>query len=69
MFKNNLSSETAFDMFLKSTGNTLTRVLKRVDFHKAINQTVLKLGAPELDALFVLLDANEDGELDLHEWK
>ena len=70
MFKNGLSSDTAFDKFCIFTDNVVTRRLSRVDFHKAILSAGLKeFRAPEIDALFNLLDLNEDGELDLDEWK
>lgn len=69
MFKHNLSSETAFDMFLNKTGKNMQKKLARVDFHKALNACELILSAPEIDALFIVLDTNEDGYLDLNEWK
>ena len=72
MVKNNLSSETAFDKFLKVTGKVIEKKLTRIDFHKAINansELSGKFSAPEIDALFVLLDENKDGELDMDEWK
>lgn len=37
MFKNNLSSETTFEMFLKSTNKIMQKRLTRVDFHKALS--------------------------------
>ena len=58
MIKNNYSSETTFEEFLKSTGKILQKKLTRVDFHKALSN-VKGLGhfsAPEIDALFTLLD-------------
>lgn len=36
MFKNNLSSETTFEMFLKHAGKVVQKKLNRVDFHKAL---------------------------------
>lgn len=70
MFKNGYSSDTAFEKFLAYTDNIVRRRLSRVDFHKAILSAGLKeLRAPEIDALFNLLDLNEDGELDLDEWR
>jgi Ca2+-binding EF-hand superfamily protein len=71
MIKNNLASETAFERFLKSTGKYLQKKLNRVDFHKAIGkeEELSKFSAPEIDSLFNLLDLNQDGELDIDEWK
>lgn len=69
MFKNNLSSETTFEMFLKNVNKISQRRLTRVDFHKALNICNLKFSAPEIDGIFFLLDLNKDGELDLDEWK
>lgn len=49
----------------------LSKRLSRVDFHKAINNDseLSKFSAIEIDSLFNLLDMNQDGELDLDEWK
>ena len=69
MFTNSLASETAFEMFLKSTGRLLQRRLTRLDFHKALSHTELRLSAPEIDGLFGILDSKQDGELDIDEWK
>jgi Ca2+-binding EF-hand superfamily protein len=72
MIKNNLSSETAFELLLKNTNNIIKRKLSRIDFHKAINndsELGTKFSAPEIDALFNLLDANKDGELDIDKWR
>ena len=69
MFKNNLSSETTFDLFLKHTGKVVQKRLTRVDFHKALNICNLSFSAPEIDGLFYLLDLNQDGELELDEWR
>ena len=43
--------------------------MSRVDFHKAVNMTELRFSAVEIDGLFLSLDTNEDGELDIDEWK
>ena len=45
--------------------------MTRLDFHKAINNEseLSRFSAPEIDGLFNLLDMNEDGELDVEEWK
>jgi hypothetical protein len=72
MIKNNLSSETAFELLLKITNNIIKRKLSRIDFHKAINnesELGSKFSAPEIDALFNVLDANKDEELDIDEWR
>ena len=69
MATNDLPSENAFSQLCKFTGNQLTRKLSRVDFHKAILMAGIKLRAPEVDALFTLLDLNKDNELDMDEWK
>ena len=69
MFKNNLSSETTFEMFLKHTNKVVQKKLTRVDFHKALSLCNLQFSAPEVDGLFYLLDLNQDGELDLDEWR
>lgn len=58
MFKNSLSSETTFDLFLKNTGRIVQKRLTRLDFHKAINTCGFKFSAPEIDGLFNLLDLN-----------
>jgi hypothetical protein len=56
---------------LKATGKMLSKRLSRVDFHKAINNDskLSKFSAIEIDSLFNLLDLNQDGELDVEEWK
>jgi hypothetical protein len=69
MYKNNMASENVFDLFCKTTGKTLQKKLTRLDFHKAISATELRMSAPEIDALFGVLDTKEDGELDIEEWK
>lgn len=72
MIKNGLSSETVFDMFLNVTGKIIKKRLSRIDFHKAINsdsELSCKFSAPEIDALFTLIDINKDNELDVEEWK
>jgi hypothetical protein len=70
MYKNGLSSETVFTLFLKNAGKLLQKRLTRVDFHKAVNMCAeLRFSAVEIDGLFLSLDINEDGELDLEEWK
>ena len=58
-----------FEFFLRRTGRHLEKTLTRLDFHRALNETEINLGAPDIDALFNLLDINEDGLLDLREWK
>jgi hypothetical protein len=47
----------------------LLKRLNRSDFHKALNMFEFRFSAPEIDSLFTLLDQNEDGELDVDEWK
>lgn len=71
MIGNGYASETAFELFCKSTGKILQKRLSRLDFHKALNNVVelSKFSAPEIDSLFNLLDMNQDGELDIDEWK
>ena len=69
MFKNGLSSETAFDLFLRKTNRILEKRLTRADFHKALNACDFKFSAPEIDGLFYTLDTNQDQELDVDEWK
>lgn len=57
---------------MKVTGRYLQKKLTRVDFHKALNhesELGSKFSAPEIDGLFALLDMNQDGELDVDEWK
>lgn len=34
-----------------------------------MNLFEFKFSAPEIDALFKLLDGNDDGELDIEEWR
>jgi Ca2+-binding EF-hand superfamily protein len=69
MFKNGHSSETAFEMFLKRVDKILQKKLTRAEFHRVMNMFEFRFTAPEVDALFKLLDMNEDGELDIEEWK
>jgi hypothetical protein len=68
MFKNSLSSETAFELLLTKTGNLMQKKLSRADFHIALNEVDLKFSAPEIDSLFKTLDFNMDGFLDQDEW-
>lgn len=60
MFKNGLSSETAFELLLKKVDRILQKKLTRSEFHRAINACIGGIGftAPEVDGLFKLLDAN-----------
>ena len=69
MFKNGYSSETAFEMFLKKVDRILQKKLSRAEFHKVMNQFEFRFTAPEIDGLFRLLDSNQDGDLDIEEWK
>ena len=69
MFRNSLSSETAFDMLLGKANRILQKKLTRLDFHLALSELELKFSAPEVDCLFKVLDVNQDGELDLDEWQ
>lgn len=69
MFKNGFSSETAFEMFLKKVDRVLQKKLTRSEFHKVMNMFDFRFTAPEIDGLFRLLDMNEDGDLDIEEWK
>ena len=69
MFKNGYSSDTAFELFLKKTDKILQKRLTRSDFHRALNAFDFRFAAPEIDGLFKLLDHNNDGELDVEEWK
>lgn len=69
MFKNGHSSETAFELFLKKVDRVLQKKLTRSEFHRVMNQFEFRFSAPEIDGLFKLLDLNEDGELDIEEWK
>ena len=58
MFKNGHSSDTAFELFLKKVDRVLQKKLSRSEFHKALNLFEFRFTAPEIDALFKLLDAN-----------
>ena len=69
MFKNNYSSDTLFELLVNRTGRHLEKTLTRLDFHKGLASTEIGLGAPDVDALFNLLDINDDGVVDLREWK
>lgn len=69
MFKNGLSSETAFELFLKKVDRILQKKLTRSEFHRALNSLEFRFSAPEIDGLFKILDVNQDGELDIEEWK
>ena len=44
-----MASENVFDLFLKTAGKITQKRLTRVDFHRAISATELKLSAPEID--------------------
>jgi hypothetical protein len=68
MLKTGLSSETAFELMLTKANKVLQRKLNRVDLHLALSELDLKFTAPEVDALFKVLDYNNDGELDQDEW-
>lgn len=68
MFRNSLSSETAFDMMLGKANKIIQKRLTRLDFHVALAELELKFSAPEIDGLFKVLDINQDGELDMDEW-
>lgn len=68
MFKNGFSSEIAFEHLLRKTNRIVAKTLSRVDFHKALSLYGLKFSAPEIDALFTLIDFKKDDELDLEEW-
>ena len=71
MFKNGFSSGTSFELFLQRVDRIVQRKLSRVDFHRALNSVEELRGftAPEIDGLFKLLDANQDGYLEVEEWK
>lgn len=69
MFKNGYSSETAFELFLKRVDRILQKRLTRVEFHRVMSSLEFHFTAPEIDGLFRLLDINQDGELDIEEWK
>jgi Ca2+-binding EF-hand superfamily protein len=69
MFKNGHSSDTAFELFLQKVDRILQKRLSRSEFHRVLHMVGFKFSAPEIDALFKLLDANNDGELDIEEWK
>lgn len=68
MFKNGFSSEIAFEHLLRKTNKIIAKTLSRVDFHKALSLYGLKFSAPEIDALFTLIDFKKDDEIDLEEW-
>ena len=68
IFTSGLSSETAFEQLLNSVGRITQKTLSRSDFHKAMGHC-LRMPAQDLDSLFMLLDYNNDGELDILEWK
>jgi hypothetical protein len=58
MFKNNLSSETAFELLLLKANRVIQKRLTRLDFHAAVAELDLKFSAPEVDGLFRVLDIN-----------
>ena len=69
MYKNDLSSETIFELFLKKADKLAKKTLTRVDFHKVLNDCGFRFSAPEIDGFFNILDYKNDGELDFDEWK
>lgn len=54
---------------LRKADRILQKKLTRSEFHRALNSLQLRFTAPEVDGLFKLLDINEDGELDIDEWR
>jgi hypothetical protein len=56
MFKGGLSSDTAFELFLKRVDRIIQKRLTRSEFHKALNSFDFRFSAPEIDGLFKLLD-------------
>ncbi len=56
MFKNGHSSETAFELFLKRVDRVLQKKLTRSEFHRVMNAFEFRFSAPEIDALFKILD-------------
>lgn len=71
MFKTGYSSETSFELFLQRVDKIIQRKLSRVDFHRALNSVEELRGftAPEIDGLFKLLDTNQDGYIEVEEWR
>lgn len=69
MFKKGLSSETSFEHFLKHAGKIKEQKLNHLDFHKGIIGSGLEFSAPEIDALFSVLDFDNAGEITLDKWK
>lgn len=69
MFKNGLSSETSFEYFLKHAGRIREQRLSHLEFHRAIIEAGLDFSAAEVDALFAVLDQDNEGELTLQKWK
>ncbi len=47
----------------------MEKTLTRIDLHRSFTMVGIEFSAPEIDALFNLLDLNSDGVIDLDEWK
>jgi Ca2+-binding EF-hand superfamily protein len=60
MFKNSYSSETAFELLLQKVDRVLQKKITRSEFHRALSAFDIRFSAAEVDALFKLLDLNQD---------
>ena len=68
MFRNNLSSENAFDALCRTVGKHLNKNLNRALFQRAMAAMEVGLSFAKVDSLFVELANEANGEIDLGMW-
>ena len=69
MYRNNLSSELAFDALCRAAGRFVEKSLSRAAFHKAMSSCEVGLPAVQVDALFSTLTTDAQAELTLNMWQ
>lgn len=68
MYKNGLTSEQAFESFVsRSAGPTSRETINLTEFEKVMKR-LFNLTSPEIEAVFVAVDENNDGLIDREEW-
>jgi hypothetical protein len=68
MFRNNLSSENAFDALCRAVGRHSNKNLSRTLFQRAMAAMEVGLSFAKVDSLFVELASEANGEIDLAMW-